>query len=186
MILIDVLLNGLLAAAAGVGFGAISFPPKRAFIYIAILAATGYAIRFSLMNYFSMDIAMSSFCAAACIGALSLCFGKLSYCPITVLYIPALLPMVPGMYAYRTVFALVMFMQNLQSPDMAEQYMQAILSNTIVTVSTVFLLAVGATIPIFVFPGWVHYMTRQRPPAPASGFKCAPRRHTESNPHFVP
>ena len=32
---------------------------------------------------------------------------------MTVLYIPALLPMVPGIYAYKTVFALIMFLQSL-------------------------------------------------------------------------
>jgi uncharacterized membrane protein YjjB (DUF3815 family) len=160
--LTEILSNGLLAAVAGVGFGAISLPPKRAFIYIAILAATGYVIRFSLMNYLSADIAMASFCAALSIGLLSLWFGKLSYCPMTVLYIPALLPMIPGMYAYRTVFALVMFMQHLQAPERAQAYMQALFSNAIVTVSTVFLLAVGATIPIFLFPGLAYSMTRRR------------------------
>jgi uncharacterized membrane protein YjjB (DUF3815 family) len=80
---------------------------------------------------------------------------------MTVLYIPALLPMIPGMYAYRTVFALVMFMQNLKVPVVAEKYMQALLSNAIVTISTVFLLAVGATIPIFVFPKRAYTMTRR-------------------------
>jgi uncharacterized membrane protein YjjB (DUF3815 family) len=161
MICTDILTNGLLAAVAGVGFGAISFPPKRAFRYIAILAATGYIIRFSLMNYLSWDIALASFCAALSIGALSLWFGKASYCPMTVLYIPALLPMIPGMYAYRTVFALVMFMQNLHTDGVSEAYLQTLLSNAIVTVSTVFLLAVGATIPIFVFPRRAYSMTRR-------------------------
>jgi uncharacterized membrane protein YjjB (DUF3815 family) len=80
---------------------------------------------------------------------------------MTVLYIPALLPMIPGMYAYRTVFALVMFMQNLRVAEVAEKYMQTLLSNAIVTISTVFLLAVGATIPIFVFPKRAYTMTRR-------------------------
>ena len=39
MILVDILLDGLFAAVAGVGFGAISDPPLRSFRYIAILAA---------------------------------------------------------------------------------------------------------------------------------------------------
>jgi uncharacterized membrane protein YjjB (DUF3815 family) len=161
MILTDILTNGLLAAVAGVGFGAISSPPKRAFPYIAVLAAVGHVVRFSLMNYLALDIALASFCAALSIGILSLWLGKLSYCPMTVLYIPALLPMIPGMYAYRTVFALVMFMQNLHTPGVAEAYLQALLSNAMVTVSTVFLLAVGATIPIFVFPRRAYSMTRR-------------------------
>jgi uncharacterized membrane protein YjjB (DUF3815 family) len=162
MILTDILTDGALAAVAGIGFGAISFPPKRVFPYIAVLAAVGHAVRFSLMNYLHVDIAIASFCASLLIGTLSLWFGKLTYCPMTVLYIPALLPMIPGMYAYKTVFALIMFMQNLNELSMAEEYMQAFLSNAIVTFSTVFLLAVGATIPIFIFPKRAYSMTRRK------------------------
>jgi uncharacterized membrane protein YjjB (DUF3815 family) len=154
-------MDALLAAVAGIGFGAISFPPRRVFPYIAVLAAVGHALRFSLMNYLHIDIAIASFGAALSIGTLSLWFGKINYCPMTVLYIPALLPMIPGMYAYKTVFALIMFMQNLNEAVLAAEYLQAFLSNAIVTISTVFVLAVGATIPIFVFPKRAYSMTRR-------------------------
>ncbi|KAA6303051.1 MAG: hypothetical protein EZS26_000654 [Candidatus Ordinivivax streblomastigis] len=162
MILTDILIDGLLAAVAGIGFGAISHPPKRAFLFIAILAAVGHSMRFSLMNYLHLDIATASFCASVIIGVLALWFGKLSYCPMTVLYIPALLPMIPGMYAYKTVLALVMFMQHLHETALAEKYMQELFSNAIVTISTVFLLSVGATLLIFIFPKRTYSLTRRK------------------------
>ncbi|MCX6307293.1 MAG: threonine/serine exporter family protein, partial [Bacteroidia bacterium] len=83
------------------------------------------------------------------------------YCPMTVLYIPALLPMVPGMYAYKTVFGLMMFMQHLKDEAMALKYLQEMFSNAVVTVSTVFLLALGATLFIFLFPKRAYSMTRK-------------------------
>ena len=46
MIVLDILLDGLFAAIAGIGFGAISDPPMRAFPYIALLAAVGHACRY--------------------------------------------------------------------------------------------------------------------------------------------
>lgn len=161
MMIIDIILDGLLAAVAGIGFGAISNPPKRAFLYIAILAAIGHAIRFTLMKGLDVDIATASFCASVAIGALSLWFGRQSKCPMTVLYIPALLPMVPGMYAYKTIFALIKFMDNLKDPELSGQYMQTMISNAVVTFSTVFLLALGASIFIFIFPKKVYSMTRR-------------------------
>lgn len=57
MIVLDILLDGLFAAIAGIGFGAISDPPMRAFPYIALLAAVGHACRFCLMTFFGVDIA---------------------------------------------------------------------------------------------------------------------------------
>lgn len=162
MILLDIITDGLLAAVAGIGFGAISNPPRRAFLYIAILAAVGHSIRFYLMKVLNVDIATATFFASVSIGALSLWFGRLSYCPMTVLYIPALLPMVPGMYAYKTIFALIKFMHNLNDPELSDQYMQVMISNAVVTFSTVFLLAVGASIFIFIAPKLVYSMTRRK------------------------
>ena len=43
MIAVDILLDGLFAAVAAIGFGAISDPPMRAFPRIALLAAAGIA-----------------------------------------------------------------------------------------------------------------------------------------------
>jgi uncharacterized membrane protein YjjB (DUF3815 family) len=161
MMVVDILLDGLLAAVAGIGFGAISRPPKRAFLYIAILAAIGHGLRFYLMERVHLDIATASFFASLVIGAFSMWFGRLTYCPITVLYIPALLPMVPGMYAYKSVLALIKFMRHQKETELAGQYMQEMFSNAVVTVSTVFLLALGATLFIFFFPKRAYSMTRR-------------------------
>lgn len=161
MMLTEILMDGLLAAVAGIGFGAISHPPKRAFLYIAILAAIGHALRYFLMHALQVDIAAASFCASLVIGLFTLWFGRITYCPMTVLYIPALLPMVPGMYAYKTVFGLMMFMQHLKDEALAPKYLQETFGNAVVTVSTVFLLALGATLMIFIFPKRAYSMTRK-------------------------
>ena len=101
MIVTDILLDGLFAAVAAIGFGAISDPPMRAFPRIALLAAIGHALRFTLMHCSALDIATASLFAAFAIGMGSLWLGRGVRCPMTCLYIPALLPMVPGIYAYR-------------------------------------------------------------------------------------
>jgi uncharacterized membrane protein YjjB (DUF3815 family) len=49
MIAVDILFDGVFAAVAAIGFGAISDPPVRAFPYIALLAAVGHALRFCLI-----------------------------------------------------------------------------------------------------------------------------------------
>ncbi|HET9571541.1 MAG TPA: threonine/serine exporter family protein [Bacteroidales bacterium] len=161
MMITEIIMDGLLAAIAGIGFGAISHPPRRAFLYIGILAAVGHALRYYLMHALQIDIAAASFCASLVIGLFTLWFGRITYCPMTVLYIPALLPMVPGMYAYKTVFGLMMFMQHLKDETLAPKYLQESFSNAVVTVSTVFLLALGATLMIFIFPKRAYSMTRK-------------------------
>lgn len=94
MIVTDILLDGLFAAVAAIGFGAISDPPMRAFPRIALLAAIGHALRFTLIHCAALDIATASLFAAFAIGMGSLWLGRGVRCPMTCLYIPALLPMV--------------------------------------------------------------------------------------------
>ena len=157
----EIIIDALLAAVAGIGFGSISRPPLRAFVFIALLSAIGHGLRYYLMHGQGLDIATSSFCASMCIGLFSLWFGRISFCPITVLYIPALLPMIPGMYAYKSVLALLKFVHNLKNPQLSDKYLYEMMSNSMVTVSTVFLLALGATLFIFVFPRKAYSMTRR-------------------------
>lgn len=162
MIALDILSDALFAAVAAIGFGAISDPPMRAFPRIALLAAVGHSLRFCLMNYAGLDIATGSLCAAIVIGLGSLWLGRGVRCPMTVLYIPALLPMVPGIYAYKTVFSLIMFMQSLNDPGQGLQYMQQFFLNATVSFSVIIMLAAGATLPIFVFNRRAFSLTRRR------------------------
>lgn len=160
--LTDILLDGVWGAIAAIGFGAISDPPKRAFKYIALLGAVGHACRFCLMNCLGADIAASSFVAALVIGFGSLWMGGKIFCPTTVLYIPALLPMIPGKFAYNTVFAQIMFLRNMDIPGLKAKYMEMFFSNGMVTITVIFLLAIGATLPMFIFPRKAYSLTRRK------------------------
>ena len=124
MVALDILSDGFFAAIAGIGFGAISDPPLRAFKMIAILAALGHACRFCLMTYLGVDIATASLFGGLVIGFGSLWLGKKVYCPMTVLYIPALLPMIPGKFAYNMVFSLIMCLQTVNKPEMHDKYIE--------------------------------------------------------------
>lgn len=160
MILVDILSDGFFAAIASIGFGAISDPPLKAFKFIAILAAIGHACRFCLMTYFSFDIASASFISALIIGFGSLWLGGKIYCPMTVIYIPALLPMIPGKFAYKMVFSQIMFIQNMDEPALRTKYMDMFFSNSMITFTVIFLLAIGATLPMFIFHTKAFSLTR--------------------------
>ena len=147
MIAMDIISDGLFAAVAAMGFGAISDPPLRAFPYIALLAAVGHATRYCLMTFLGVDIATASLAAAFVIGTGSVWCGKRVFCPMTTLYIPALLPMVPGTYA-------------LNSPTQGSQYLQSMIFNGAVSFSVLFMLAVGATLPVFLLREKANSMTR--------------------------
>ena len=68
----------------------------------------------------------------------------------------------PGVYAYKTVFSLIMFLQSLDRADEGVRYMQQFFLNATVSLSVIALLAVGATLPIFVFKRRAFSMTRRK------------------------
>ncbi|MDR2907996.1 MAG: threonine/serine exporter family protein [Bacteroidales bacterium] len=162
MIAVDILLDALFAAIAGIGFGAISNPPRRAFAGIALLAAVGHAARYSLMTYFGAEIASASFVAACIISFGGVWLAKKVHVPTTVLCIPAVLPMIPGKFAYDMVFSLIMFLKAMDNPEEKVKYMNMLFSNTIVTTTVIFLLAVGITFPMLLFPKRTSSMTRRK------------------------
>lgn len=151
------------AAIAGIGFGAISNPPKRSYVCIAILAGLGHVFRTILMDFGSLDIASASFVGALVIGFTSLWLAGKIYSPMTVIYIPALLPMIPGKFAYNTIFALIMILQNMKNADSNAQYVDSFISNGTVAMTVVFLLAIGATLPMFIFYKKSHSLARRCP-----------------------
>ena len=145
------LLDGLFAAAAAIGFGAISDPGVKTFPYIALLAAVGHALRFALINYAGVDIVTGSLAASVSMGMLSMPMGRACHTPMTCLLIPALLPMIPGMYAYRSVFALIMLVQNIGSDMQLLNYLEQFTVNSAVTVMVIGVLAGGSILPVLLF-----------------------------------
>ena len=101
--LVQFLQDALFAAIAAIGFAAISNPPKRAYIYCAIIAAVGHSARFLMMHQslWGMNIVMASTLAAFIIGFLAVLLSPVSKTPAETCLFPSLLPMIPGMYAYR-------------------------------------------------------------------------------------
>lgn len=162
MIITAILTDAVFAAIAGIGFGAISNPPIRVFKYIGILAALGHACRFCFMEYADIDISSASLAGSCVIGFVSLYFAWLSRVPRTVLFIPALLPMIPGKFAYNTIFSLISFLQNMGEPGEKIQYLDLFLSNFLITFTTLACLAIGSILPMFLFPKIALSFTREK------------------------
>ena len=134
------------------------FPLKSTSVGVFCLILAIYQL---FTSYHDPEAREKAYSAALLIGIGSLLLGGRIHCPMTVLFIPALLPMIPGMYAYKTVFSMIMFMQNLDDPS-AAGYLAAIVRNGFVTFSVIFMLAAGAAAPIFLFNKRAHSLTRNK------------------------
>lgn len=157
----ETIIRAVCAAFAALGFGAVSNPSRRSLPCIMVLAALGYALRYQLMQTLGFDIATATLAASLLMGFGSLWLGGLIKCPMTTLYIPALLPFVPGMYAYKAVFSIILFMQNINAPTEAFLHLNDFFLNIIVTVTVILCMTVGASLPMFIFSRRAKSLTRR-------------------------
>ena len=81
---------------------------------------------------------------------LSIPFAKLIHCPAEVFAFPSLLPMIPGMFAYKTVLALVKFVQ-CKDESAYVDIIVSIFKNGLTTTFIMFALVVGVAVPMFIF-----------------------------------
>ena len=139
-LVLSVLLDGIFAAIAAIGFAVISNPPRKAILISALLAAVGHAFRFYLLNHTGLGLIPSTLCASFTIGLFSIYFARLIHCPAEVFSFPSLLPMIPGMYAYKTILALI--------------------RNGLTTAFVLVVLAIGVSLPLFIFHKQAISMTR--------------------------
>lgn len=146
----DLIEDGLFAAVAAIGFGSISNVPLKGMSGCALLAAVGHMLRYVLMTGCGWFIVPSSFMGAVSIGLLSIPASRKFRCPAEALSFPALLPMIPGMYAYRSVQSLMMCFSE-HSEEVFSRYFNLFGYNWMVCVLTIGLMVIGVTLPIFIF-----------------------------------
>lgn len=150
--LVQILQDALFAAIAAIGFSAISNPPRRAYLYCAMIAAVGHSIRFLLMqgHGLQIQIIVASFIAAFIIGMLAVFLSPIIKTPAETCLFPALLPMIPGIYAYKSFGGLAMSILATGEASF-NHYFYLFAYNGLTCLFILLGMVTGATIPIFIF-----------------------------------
>lgn len=147
---LEILADGLFAAIAGIGFGAISNPPRTALIYCGVIAAAGHMARFCLINLCGMHLVPASLAGALAVGLLAIICARKVKCPPETFAFPALLPMIPGIYAYRTVQAFFLAL-TASGEEQFNHFLYICESNGIICTFTIICMVTGSLIPIYMF-----------------------------------
>lgn len=152
--------DALFAAIAAIGFAAISRPPRRAYLYCALVAAVGHSLRYILMNVAPiMHIIPATLIAAFVIGVLAVLVSAVAKFPAETCLFPALLPMIPGIYAYKA-FGGVALSLLAEEPGAFSHYFDLFAYNGMMTVGILTCMVTGATLPIFIFKKIAFQATR--------------------------
>ncbi|WP_062269665.1 threonine/serine exporter family protein [Endozoicomonas arenosclerae] len=135
------------AALAAMGFATLFTTPLRAFWATALLAALGYGLR-GIALHLGLDLLAATLLASCTMGLLAIQFAHWVHTPTTVFMAPAVIPMVPGVFAYRSMMGLMEMSQtSIFSPELLMQTISYGLNTVFILLS----LAVGVTIPSLLF-----------------------------------
>ena len=147
--LLNVLTDGFFAAIACMGFAIVSNPPRTVLLSAGFLAAVGHMTRFALMSM-GLGIATSSMGAAMLLTACSIPCSRHWRTPAEMFVFPALLPMIPGMFAYKTILAIIHFL-NAGTTVLRETLLVDIVYNGLTTFFIMCALVIGAVLPLMLF-----------------------------------
>ena len=135
------------ASLAAIGFAILFTVPKRALWAVVLLAALAYGLReIALINGF--DLVVGSLAASCLIGLIGIQLAHWVHTPTTVFVIPAVIPMVPGVFAYRTMMGLL---EISRSSGASTEILLQTASNGLNTVFILLALAVGVSLPSLLF-----------------------------------
>lgn len=149
-IITDIIQDAIFAAIAGTGFAAISNPPRQALKYCALIAGTGHAARYCMMNLASINIVPASLVGAIIVGLLAIIIAPRIKCPPETFAFPSLLPMIPGIYAYRTLQAFILAL-SATGEDEFDHYFYLCEFNGLTCTFVILAMVVGQMIPILLF-----------------------------------
>lgn len=105
----------VVSAFVGVVAVAISFQvPKKYLLLAGVTGAGGWLLELIMEEVFQSSI-FSSFLAALLVAVLSQIFARVSKAPVTLYLVTGILPLVPGVGMYRTVYYLLQSNHELTS-----------------------------------------------------------------------
>lgn len=144
--------DAFFAAVAAIGFSSISKLPLRAYPFCAAIAALGHSLRYILMNVpeFRLHIFWATLIASFFIGTLAVLLSPIDKTPAEACFFPSLLPMIPGMYAYKAFGGLAACIVN-DDPGAFSFYFYQFAHNGIVCLAVLSGMVIGTTVPTFVF-----------------------------------
>ncbi|KXF80293.1 threonine/serine exporter family protein [Enterovibrio coralii] len=146
MLIVELLHDMLFAAIPAVGFGLVFNVPAKALKYCALGGALGHGSRF-LMMHFGVLIEWASLGGATLVGMIGVYWSQRLLAHPKVFTVAAIIPMVPGVYAFKAMIALV----EINSLGYSDALWTMLINNAISALFIIAALAIGLAMPGLLF-----------------------------------
>jgi uncharacterized membrane protein YjjB (DUF3815 family) len=134
------------AAIPAVGFALVFNVPTAALKYCVLGGAIGHGSRY-LMMHFGAPIEWATFFAATIVGLIGVFWSKKFLAHPKVFTVAALIPMVPGVFAYRAIISIMKIKSNGLTPELLAQFIENFLKTMFIIAG----LAIGLAVPGLLF-----------------------------------
>ncbi len=136
------------SALAALGFAVLFNVPRRMLIGCLISGALGHTAR-TILIAFGLSFELSTLAGAALVGFLSLYLSRVYQVPASIFTITGAIPMVPGVFAYQTMIALLSAIS--ASGDQSVTFLTTAAINGVRTAVILGAIAFGIAAPTLVF-----------------------------------
>ena len=146
MILIEILIKSFWAGIAAIGFAILFNVPRRTLFPIWCIGFLGGLIKFTAVN-FEMGVVFASFLGAVAVGIVAIQMAHLKDSPPLVFSIPSVIPMIPGVFAYKFMLGMIA----LTSIENSDAYLQTLIdtvNNGAKMMFVLIALGTGVAIPM--------------------------------------
>jgi uncharacterized membrane protein YjjB (DUF3815 family) len=148
MILLEILTKSFWAGIAAIGFAILFNVPRRVVFPIWALGALGGLIKFTAMN-FEIGIVFASFLGATVIGIVSIQMAHMRNSPPLVFSIPSVIPMVPGVFAYKMMLGMIA-LTKIENTDAYLKTLIETVNNGSKMMFILISLGIGVAIPMLI------------------------------------
>ncbi|MCU0387804.1 MAG: threonine/serine exporter family protein [Chitinophagaceae bacterium] len=147
--LLPVLFKAFWCGLAALGFGMLFNSPKRALVFIFGGGFLVGLVKFILMlPSIGAGIISASFIAAVAVGLASIPIAHASQVPPVIFSIPSVIPLVPGVFAYRTMMGLMRMA--LPNGNEASEKLASTFQNGAITLFVIMGIALGVALPMHI------------------------------------
>lgn len=146
MIFIEILIKSFWAGIAAIGFAILFNVPRRTLFPIWCIGALGGLIKFTAMNY-EIGVVFASFFGAVVVGVVAIQMAHLRDSPPLVFSIPSVIPMVPGVFAYKFMLGMIA-LTSIEKTDIYLQTLIETVNNGAKMMFVLIALGTGVAIPM--------------------------------------
>lgn len=140
--------KGIWLGCAGVGFAVLFNVPRRTLGVIYIMSALGGMLKFYMISL-EFGLVFAAFCGSSLIGFMSVLAAHYRKAPPMTFALPALIPMIPGLFAYKAMTGVMKLTAQKDSNSYNDLFFETV-HNGLSALFIILALAAGVAIPLLI------------------------------------